>query len=72
MKFVTENFSRIIVMQSGRVLLDGPAENVFSQTDILRLSFVTPPPITRVAQKVGMNGTPFTVPEFVELFNSER
>lgn len=72
MKFVTENFSRIIVMQYGRVLLDGPAEKVFSQTDILRLSFVTPPPITRVAQKVGMNGTPFTVPAFVELFNSER
>ena len=50
MKFVTANFSRVIVMYHGRVLLDGQAREVFAQTDTLRRSFVTPPPVTRVAQ----------------------
>ena len=72
MKFVTENFSRVIVMCSGRVLLDGSADEVFSQTEQLRRSFVTPPPITRVAQRAGMHGTAFTVPAFIGMFDKER
>ena len=72
MKFVTQNFSRVIVMCSGRVLLDGPVGEVFSQTGQLRRSFVTPPPITRVAQRAGMHGTVFTVAGFIGAFDKER
>lgn len=67
MKFVTSNFPRVIVMARGKVLLDGPAEYVFSQTDTLKSSFVEPPPITRVARKSGLPGTVFTIPAFTDV-----
>lgn len=66
MKFVVANFDRVVVMCQGKVLVDGTPEEVFSQVDVLRKSYVTPPPITRVAQGVGLKETVFTVPQFVE------
>ena len=72
MKFVTKNFSRVIVMNKGKVLLDGPTDAVFAQPDILAQSFVSPPPITRVAQRLGLHGTPFTVESFLQFFEDER
>ena len=72
MKFVTANFSRVIVMRHGGVLLDGSAAEVFSRTDLLRRSFVTPPPVTRVAQGAGVSETVFTVPAFINAINRER
>lgn len=72
MKFVVENFKRIIVMCKGKVLLDGDSEEVFAQTDILKQSFVTPPPITKVAQGVGFKKTVFTTDAFIKVFEEER
>ena len=72
MKFVTANFSRVIVMYHGRVLLDGQAREVFAQTDTLRRSFVTPPPVTRVAQGAGLKETVFSVPAFINAIAQER
>ncbi|PLS25441.1 ATP-binding cassette domain-containing protein [Bifidobacterium imperatoris] len=72
MKFVTANFSRVIVMCHGRVLLDGPSTDVFAQTDQLRRSFVTPPPVTRVAQGAGLKETVFSVPAFINAITQER
>ncbi|MBT1175015.1 ATP-binding cassette domain-containing protein [Bifidobacterium sp. LC6] len=72
MKFVTANFSRVIVMCHGTVLLDGSVNEVFAQTDILRRSFITPPPITRVAQGAGLKETVFTVPAFINAITKER
>ncbi|MCO6559343.1 MAG: ATP-binding cassette domain-containing protein [Bifidobacterium sp.] len=66
MKFVVANFDRVVVMCQGKVLVDGTPEEVFSQVDVLRKSYVTPPPITRVAQGVGLKETVFIVPQFVE------
>ena len=68
----TENFSRVIVMYHGRVLLDGQAREVFAQTDTLRRSFVTPPPVTRVAQGAGLKETVFSVPAFINAIAQER
>ncbi|WEV72783.1 ATP-binding cassette domain-containing protein [Bifidobacterium sp. ESL0790] len=66
MKFVVANFDRVIVMCQGEVLIDGTPEEVFSHADVLRRSYVTPPPITRVAQGAGLKETIFTVPRFVD------
>ncbi|WP_445340415.1 hypothetical protein [Bifidobacterium sp. ESL0825] len=50
MKFVTRNFPRVVLMQHGRVLLDGSREEVLTPgMDVLKQAYVTPPPITRVA-----------------------
>ena len=65
MKFVVENFRHVIVMCKGKVLLDGDSKEVFSQVDKLKQSFVSPPPITRVAQKAGFKETVFNIDEFM-------
>lgn len=66
MKFVTRNFPRVVLMQHGRVLLDGSREEVFAREDVLKQAYVTPPPITRVARQVGLEGPVFTVSAFVD------
>lgn len=72
MKFVVDNFKRIIVMCRGEVILDGAAEEVFARVETLKKSFVTPPPITRVAQGLGFKQTVFTTEAFMEALDKER
>lgn len=72
MKFVAENFSRVIVMCSGKILLDEKTTKVFSRPDILQRTYVAPPPITRVAQGAGFKETVVTMPAFISAFNKER
>ena len=72
MKFVVKNFERIIVLCQGKILLDGSREFVLSQPDILKKSFVTPPPITRVGQAVSLASTVFTVEAFVKEVNAKK
>lgn len=72
MKFVAANFDRVVAMRKGEVLLDGTPEEVFSQADTLRESFVSPPPITRVAQGAGLTDTVFSVDQFVEAIRNTR
>lgn len=72
MKFVVDNFQRTIVMCKGQVLLDGNIEEVFSQIDTLKKSFVSPPPITRVAQGAELGKTVFTTEAFMEVFEAKR
>lgn len=72
MKFVVDNFRRAVVMCKGNVLLDGDIETVFSQTETIKQSFVSPPPITRVAQGAGFQETVFTTQAFMEVFEAHR
>lgn len=72
MKFVVDNFRRAVVMCKGKVLLDGDIESIFSQTETLKQSFVSPPPITRVAQGAGFKKTVFTTKAFMEVFEEHR
>lgn len=72
MKFVVENFKRVIVMCKGRVLLDDDTEKVFSQPERLKESFVSPPPITKVAQGAGLHKTVFTTEAFISTFEEEK
>lgn len=72
MKFVAENFERVIVMCNGEIILDGAPVEVFSQVETLKKSFVVPPPITRVGQGVGFQETAFTTDAFLQVFERER
>lgn len=72
MKFVVKNFERIIVLCQGEILLDGDRETVLSQPEILKKSFVTPPPVTRVGQAASLNATVFTVEALVNSVNEKR
>lgn len=66
MRFVAENFDCVIVMEQGQIVLDGTARDVFSHPEVLAKAFVTPPPVTRLAQQLGWSKTVLTVKEFVE------
>ena len=52
-------------------MLDGDKYEVLSQPEKLKLSFVTPPPITRVAQKTDL-GTVFTIEDLINAIKKKK
>jgi energy-coupling factor transport system ATP-binding protein len=69
--FAAENFDRVIVMARGTVTADGPVGEVMGQADILRNAEVEPPQMVRLAQALGLEGTPLTPADFVRLFGEK-
>ena len=59
---------RVLVLREGEILLDGTAREVFGQSDLLRTTFLAPPPITSLAQALPefFPGTVLSVEEMVE------
>ncbi len=58
MSIVAAYARRTVVLNQGRVLLDGPTREVFAQPEVLAKPFVKPPPITRLAQALRRYGIP--------------
>jgi energy-coupling factor transport system ATP-binding protein len=58
MNLVTRYAARTIVLGLGRVLLDGPTQEVFQQTDQLAKTYIQPPQITQLAQGLSDIGIP--------------
>jgi energy-coupling factor transport system ATP-binding protein len=58
---------RLIVLHEGRVLLDGPTAEVFTQVEELRKSFVVPPVAAQLAQALAPLGMPAHVMTLEEL-----
>lgn len=52
--FCAENFDRVIALSDGKVLLDGPANEVLGQEDILAKTYVDPPQLTRLGLRLGL------------------
>jgi energy-coupling factor transport system ATP-binding protein len=59
---------RLIVFHEGRVLLDGPTAEVFTQAEELKKSFVVPPMATQLARELGSLGVPLQVMTLEELY----
>lgn len=70
--FVAENFERIIVMGQGRILLDGPAGEIFAQEDILSSTYVQPPQMTRLGNRLALGQVVYTVEGFLEGYREIR
>ena len=60
MRFVAESFERVVVMRSGRVILDGSPEAVFSaeHAGTLASTFLEPPLAARLGERLGIGATP--------------
>jgi energy-coupling factor transport system ATP-binding protein len=60
MRFVAETFERVVVMRSGRIVLDGPPAEVFGEAnwDTLASTFLEPPLAARVGSRLGLGSTP--------------
>ncbi len=54
---------RVLVMDDGRIVADGPPRRIFGQTELLERIGLGVPPLTRLARRLRMRGLP--VPEVV-------
>lgn len=63
--FAAEHARRVLVMADGQVLLDGPARETLSQTEMLESTYVEPPQLMRLASKLGMQAKPLNLAEFI-------
>jgi energy-coupling factor transport system ATP-binding protein len=52
--FCAENFERVIALSQGKVLLDGPANEVLGQEETLAQTYVDPPQLTRLGLRLGL------------------
>jgi energy-coupling factor transport system ATP-binding protein len=63
--FCAENFERVIAMSQGKILLDGQANEVLGQEDVLARTYVDPPQLTRLGKRLGFRNTVRNQEEFL-------
>jgi len=63
--FCAENFERVIAMSQGKILLDGKANEVLGQDEILATTYVDPPQLTRLGKRLGFEKTVRNQEEFL-------
>jgi energy-coupling factor transport system ATP-binding protein len=63
--FCAENFERVIALSQGKVLLDGNANDVLGQEEILATTYVEPPQLTRLGKRLGFKETVRNQEEFL-------
>ncbi|MEC9489477.1 MAG: ABC transporter ATP-binding protein [Halanaerobiales bacterium] len=69
MDFVAEVFERIIVLNQGKILADGPTAEVFAQKKILQKAHLEMPAVTALAQELGIRNQIFlNKKEFIQYF----
>ena len=69
MDFVADYLERVVVMQHGQIVLDGPKHEVLLRTRELERS-VEPPQITRLAQGLDLSGQIVKVDEFLKAYSA--
>jgi energy-coupling factor transport system ATP-binding protein len=68
--FCAENFERVIAMSQGKVLLDGKANDVLGQEDVLATTFVDPPQLTRLGKRLGLRQVVKNEDEFLAVYQT--
>ena len=63
--FCAENFERVIAMSQGKILLDGNANDVLGQEEVLTTTYVDPPQLTRLGKRLNFNKTVRNEEEFL-------
>lgn len=66
--FCAENFDRIIALAQGRVLLDGPADDVLAEDELLATTYVDPPQLTRLGKRLGLPVTVRSEEQFLTAY----
>jgi energy-coupling factor transport system ATP-binding protein len=70
--FCAENFERIIALSQGKILLDGKANEVLGQEEILATTYVDPPQLTRLGKRLNFNQTVRKEEEFLNVLSKDR
>lgn len=63
--FCAENFERVIAMSQGKILLDGKANDILGQEEILATTYVDPPQLTRLGKRLKFKETVRNESEFL-------
>jgi energy-coupling factor transport system ATP-binding protein len=63
--FCAENFERVVAMSQGTVLLNGKANDVLGNEDVLATTYVDPPQLTRLGKRLGLKQTVRNEGEFL-------
>jgi energy-coupling factor transport system ATP-binding protein len=63
--FCAENFERVVAMSQGKVLLDGKANDILGQEEVLARTYVDPPQLTRLGKRLGFEQTVRNQAEFL-------
>lgn len=66
--FCAENFDRVIALSKGKILLDGPAQDILGQEEILAQTYVDPPQLTRLGKRLGLKETVRNQDEFLQQY----
>lgn len=69
--FCAENFKRVVAMSQGKILLDGNANDVLGEADILATTYVDPPQLTRLGKRLGIKQTVKNEDEFLLAYQAE-
>lgn len=67
MDLVADYCTRVVAMNQGTVIVDGPPAEAFGRSEVLAQTFVQPPPIVRLAQYLGLSPLPLTVEQTAEV-----
>lgn len=67
MDFVAECFERTIIFAQGRVLVDAPTREVFSDEKLIKEAYLELPHVTQLCKNLGYSETCLTVEEFVKV-----
>ncbi|MFQ6080503.1 MAG: ABC transporter ATP-binding protein [Candidatus Bathyarchaeia archaeon] len=70
MNLAAEYSERVIVLKDGEILCEGPPGEVFSQVEMLEKTYLEPPQITRLAQRLTEFGIPSTLLTVDEMYNN--
>ncbi len=68
--FCAENFERVIAMSRGQILLDGRANDVLRQEEILATTQVDPPQLARLGKRLGFGQTVRNQEEFLTVLKN--
>lgn len=68
--FCAENFERMIAMAQGKILLDGSVSEVVGETELLATTFVDPPQLTRLGNRLGFPDVVRNQEEFLEAYRN--
>jgi len=64
--FCAEHFERSVIMANGKIVLDGPTRQVLSQVPAFDQTYVEPPQLMRLAERLEWDFMPLTVQEFIQ------
>jgi len=53
---------RLVVLEAGRIIADGPPAEIFTQADLLARAALEPPPVAALAQRLGMPAEVLNIP----------